>query len=222
MSASSEPTAAPSDTPARQLATALADRLLAADPFHATALGLREYDALVPDPSAAAEDRLAADLAAIATQAQSVTPADAADAVTLAVVVDTCARRQLALRGRPDEYTVTAMPIAGPPALLATLARSALPDPQAAADYLERARASAAWLDGGTQRLVEGAARGRFPVASLADQALAWAERTLAEDVPAAVTTPVAAGGLGRRRGLARGAGGGGARADHAGHRALA
>ena len=190
MSASSEPAAVPSDTPARQLATALADRLLAADPFHATALGLREYDALVPDPSAAAEDRLAADLAAMATQAQSVTPADAADAVTLAVVVDTCARRQLALRGRPDEYTVTAMPIAGPPALLATLARSALPDAQAAADYLERARASAAWLDGGTQRLVEGAARGRFPVASLADQALAWAERTLAEDVPAAVTTP--------------------------------
>ena len=54
---------APDATPARQLADALADRLLTADPFHATSLGLREYDALVPDPSAAAEDQLAADLA---------------------------------------------------------------------------------------------------------------------------------------------------------------
>ncbi len=177
-------------TPVRQLATALADRLLEADPFHATALGLREYDALVPDPSAAAEDRLAVDLAAFAVQAQSLTATDPADAVTLAVVVDTCARRQLALLSRPDEYTVTAMPIAGPPALLATFARSVLPDPQAARDYLERARASVAWLDAGTQRLVEGAARGRFPVGSLVDQALAWADRTMAQDVPGAITTP--------------------------------
>ena len=53
-------------SPARQLAKTLTDRLLDADPFIGTNLGLREYDALVPDPSAAAEQRLAADLTAIA------------------------------------------------------------------------------------------------------------------------------------------------------------
>src|SRR5947209_16749837 len=102
------------DSPARRLAQTLVDRLLTADPFAGTSLGLREYDALVPDPSAAAEQRLAADLATIATQARSLAAVDAADAVTLDVVSATCDRRRRAIEARTEEFTVTAMPIAGP------------------------------------------------------------------------------------------------------------
>jgi uncharacterized protein (DUF885 family) len=180
------------DSPARELAQTLVDRLLAADPFTGTGLGLREYDALVPDASAAGEERLAADLATIATQAGSVVAAagDDADAVTLDVVRATCERRLSALSIKPEEFTVSAMPIAGPPALLAVLARTVLPDAQAAADYLERVKASVDWLDATTERLREGAARGRYPVGSLIDDALAWTERTLAHPVPPALLAP--------------------------------
>jgi uncharacterized protein (DUF885 family) len=179
-----------SESPARELAQTLVDRLLAADPFAGTGLGLRQYDALVPDPSAAAEDRLSADLATIAAQAESVSADDGADAVTLEVVRAMCERQQRALARRSSEYTVSAMPMAGPPALFAVLARTVLVDTRAAADYLERVKASVDWLDGSTERLREGAARGRFPVGSLVDEALAWADRTLATPVPPALTTP--------------------------------
>jgi uncharacterized protein (DUF885 family) len=174
---------------ARQLATTLVDRLLDANPFTGTGLGLREYDALVPDPSAAAEDRLVADLAAIGAQAADASSDNARDAVTLDVVRATCDRWRLALQLRPDEYTVTAMPMAGPPVLFAVLARSALVDAQAADDYLARLAASVDWLDGTTARLREGAARGRYPVGSLVDEALTWADGQIASGMPAAVTS---------------------------------
>src|SRR4051795_1576117 len=105
-----------SETGVRELARTLVDRLLAADPFSGTALGLREYDALVPDASRAAEDALAADLADIGTRAgalvraaaggagdgwaaaradigpgaEALTAEDPADAVTLEVVRTVC------------------------------------------------------------------------------------------------------------------------------------
>jgi uncharacterized protein (DUF885 family) len=179
-----------SDSPARQLAQTLVDRLLTADPFTGTGLGLREYDALVPDPSAAAEDRLAADLTTIATQAQGVVATGPADAVTLDVVRATCDRHQRSIATRMAEFTVSAMPLAGPPALFAVLARTVLPDATAAADYLQRVKASVDWLDASTARLREGAARARYPVGSLLDEALGWADRTLATPVPPAVTAP--------------------------------
>jgi uncharacterized protein (DUF885 family) len=175
---------------ARKLADTVVDRLLRADPFAGTNLGLREYDALVPDASAAAEDALAADLAALGAQAAELTPLDAADAVTLDAVRATCDRQQKLLALRSPEYTVSAMPMHGPPALFAVLARTALADPQAASDYLQRVTASAEWIDGSTERLREGVARGRFPVGSLVDDAIAWADRTLATSVPPAVVTP--------------------------------
>jgi uncharacterized protein (DUF885 family) len=185
MSSTDSPT-----SPARQLATALVDRLLAANPFAGTGLGLREYDALVPDPSAEAEDRLAADLAMIDGQAGETAAENFADEVTLDVVRAVCDRQRRSIAIRSSEFTVTAMPIAGPPSLLAVLAQTALGDPEAAADYLTRVRDSVAWIDGTTERLHEGAARGRFPVGSLVDDAVAWANRTIATPAPTAVTTP--------------------------------
>jgi uncharacterized protein (DUF885 family) len=180
----------PSESPVRALAQTLVDRLLAADPFTGTGLGLREYDALVPDPSRAAEDTLAADLTAIAGQAGTLTAGGPADVVTLEVIRSVCDRQLTGLELRPVEFTVSAMPIAGPPALLAVLARTVLPDTRAAQDYLSRVRGAAGWVDAVTARLAEGASRGRYPVGSLVDAAIGWADRALARPVPAAITTP--------------------------------
>jgi uncharacterized protein (DUF885 family) len=187
----------PSDSPARDLAQTLVERLLAADPFTGTGLGLREYDALVPDPSERAEQELASDLDTIADQAGQLSTDDMDDAVTLDVVRATCERQQRFLALRMPEFTVTAMPISGPPALFAVLARTMLVDPQAAADYLTRVRAAVDWIDGTTQRLAEGAARGRFPVGSLVEDALAWADRTVATPAPPAVVAPATPPGWG-------------------------
>ena len=183
-------TSAQSD--ARKLADTVVDRLLRADPFAGTGLGLREYDAFVPDASAAAEDALAADLASLGAQAAELTSDDAADAVTLDAVRAACERQQLMLALRSPEFTVSAMPIYGPPNLFAVLARTALADSQAAFDYLSRVSASAEWIDQSTERLREGVARGRFPVGSLVADAIAWADRALATPVPPAVITPAA------------------------------
>ncbi|HVU91442.1 MAG TPA: DUF885 domain-containing protein [Jatrophihabitans sp.] len=179
-----------SPTPAQHLARELVDRLLAADPFAGTALGLREYDALVPDPSPAAEEALVGDLEQFGRRAGDVRADTAADAVTLDVVRATCANRVQALAVRSAEFTVTAMPFSGPPALLAVLARTVLPDAEAAGDYLQRVKGAAGWLDGTTARLADGAARGRYPVGSLLAAAIEWADRTLAQGVPAAVVAP--------------------------------
>lgn len=169
------------------LADELARRLLAANPFSASMLGMREYDALVPDNSAAADDALAADLGQLEARARSLTAADAADRTTLGVVVATCEsnRRQLAMR--PEDHTVTPQPHYGPPALLAIAAITPVPDRQAAEDYLTRLRGSTAYLDTGTQRLRDGAASGRLPVQSLVELAIEWCDHTLATPVPTAL-----------------------------------
>jgi uncharacterized protein (DUF885 family) len=179
-----------SDSAARGLATALVDTLLAADPFIGTNLGLREYDALLPDPSAAAEEKLAEALAGIDAQAAALQVDDPADRVTLGVVRSVAATRRAGLANRFAEYTVSAMPISGPPALFAIAARTTLPDAAAAGDYLTRLRGAGAWIDGTTERLREGHAKGRYPVAELVDQAMAWADHTLASPVPTAFAAP--------------------------------
>ncbi len=183
------------DNPVRALADSLADTVLTAQPFLGSELGLRAYDPLLPDPSEAADDRLDTELSRVAGQAKALTPTTPADAVTRDVILATCTSHQLSLQMRMDEFTVTAMPIAGPPALLAVLARATLPDAQAAADFLTRLRGSADWIDAIVARLRDGAARGRRPVASLVDNALAWADATLAEPVPAAITAAAAPSG---------------------------
>ncbi|MDT4935836.1 MAG: hypothetical protein QOK11_3728, partial [Pseudonocardiales bacterium] len=186
-----------SDSAARGLATTLVDTLLAADPFIGTNLGLREYDALLPDPSAVAEEKLAQALAGIEAQAAALEVDDPADRVTLGVVRSVAATRRAGLANRFAEYTVSAMPIGGPPALFAIAARTTLPDAAAAGDYLTRLRGAAAWIDGTTERLRTGHAKGRYPVAELVDQAIAWADHALASPVPAAFAAPTPPAGWG-------------------------
>ncbi|MCU1659340.1 MAG: hypothetical protein JWO57_3996 [Pseudonocardiales bacterium] len=178
------------ESPVRRLADTLVETLLMADPFAGTALGLREYDALVPDPSAAAEDQLATRLAELRSQADSLTAGQSAERVTLGVVRGVCEYRRLGLDNRDAEFTVSAMPLTGPPALFAVAARTTLPDPEAAADYLTRLGAASGWIDATAERLREGRAKGRLPVGELVDQAIAWADRALADPVPVAFTAP--------------------------------
>jgi uncharacterized protein (DUF885 family) len=179
-----------SASPIRGLADTLIDTLLTADPFLGTGLGLREYDALLPDPSAAAADALAATLRDLELQSQSLTSDSSADRVTLGVIRSICHTRQQSIVNAEEEYTVSAMPIAGPPALFAVAARTTLPDTQATDDYLSRLRGGGALIDGTTERLREGRAKDRLPVAELVDQAIAWADRALATPVPTAFLTP--------------------------------
>lgn len=184
------PTESPVESPTRHLARRAVDRILAADPFAGTALGLRQYDALLPDPSAAAAEALAGDLAAIATEARALAPIEAADRTSRDAIVALCEREQLAVANRAAEYTVTAMPITGPPVLFAALARAVLSDVPAADDYRTRVRGATAWLDSTTERLREGAARSAFPVGALLDNALSWVDRVLAAPVPPAILAP--------------------------------
>lgn len=183
----------PSDSSAtsvRALSDTLAHTLLAASPFAASQLGLREYDAQVPDASAEADERLAAALRDIDAHAQRLDAEDPRERVTLAVIRSTCERQQRDLGARSVEYTVAPIPLSGPPGALAALARSVLVDPQAAEDYLERVKGSAGYFDQVATRLRDGAAQGRTPVRSLVERTIEWADATLAQDTPAAVTAP--------------------------------
>jgi uncharacterized protein (DUF885 family) len=69
-------------------------------------------------------------------------------------------------------------------------ARTVLVDPEAAGAYLERLRRSGGWIDQLSERLRAGAAKGRFPVAPLVQEAITWAQAVLAEPVPAALAAP--------------------------------
>jgi hypothetical protein len=96
------------------LADELVDRLFAADPFSASELALRQYDAEVPDDSRDGHEALRRDIGDIRQRADATQPTDAAEAVTKAVIVSTCERSLAELDNARVEYLVTAMPMDGP------------------------------------------------------------------------------------------------------------
>ena len=174
-----------------RLADELATRCLRFDPFRGTLLGLPEYDGLMPDASRAAEDSFGAELAEIRTAAAALQVsgpdrilAGALDTVILGELID--------IENRAVEYTVTALPLSGPPAFMSVAARTVIPDETAAQNYLARLRAAPAWIDQIIERLRAGAAEGRTPVATLARTALAWVDSVLADEAPAALVRPSA------------------------------
>ena len=112
-----------------------------------------------------------------------------ADAVTLDCVTEMATQEVMLIDLAADEHTVTPMHYTGPPVFLATAARTVLLDEAAAEAYLTRLRSSGTWIDQVTERLRYGAAKGRLPVAALAEQAVAWAQRLLdAPDASPALT----------------------------------
>lgn len=178
-------------SPVRTLADEFHERWLTANPFAASIYGVPGYDALAPDASLEGDEnwRRVADDVLSRARSLDAKDLDPDDAVTLGCLVDAAERDLLGIDSAAVEYTVTAMPFAGPPGLTAVAARTLLTDAGACADYLDRLRASSIWLDQVTGRLQDGVKKGRFPVARLVDQAIDWADAVLAEPVPAAFAT---------------------------------
>ena len=160
----------------------LADRFhtawLAAHPLAASVYGIPGYDDRVPDASEAGDAAWRTTLQHLVSDAVGVAGPDLSlsEAVTLGCLIAHAEQGLAELDSAPIEYTVTALPLAGPGELLAVLARTVLADPKAAQDYLTRLRHSGHWIDQHTERLRAGTAKGRLPVAPLVDQAIRWAE----------------------------------------------
>jgi len=169
-------------TAARDLADRFHERWLHANPFAATMYGIPGYDDLLPDASEEGQQAWRAEAGKFLEEATAVEhgPLTPADAVTLDCTTEAAAGEIAGIDLAEDEYTVTAMHYTGPAVFLAVAARTVLVDPAAAEAYLTRLRRSGTWFDQLSDRLRAGAARGRLPVAPLAEQAVTWAEAVLA------------------------------------------
>jgi uncharacterized protein (DUF885 family) len=179
-------------TLARDLADRFHHRWLTENPFAASMYGIPGYDDLVPDESEEGVQAWRAAVEKFLREADAIDPGPLtlAEAVTLDCTRE-MATQELTLIGLAQaEYTVTAMPYAGPAALLALAARTVLVDSAAAEAYLTRLRCSGVWLDQLGARLRAGAAKQRFPVAPLVEEAITWAEDVLAAPVPGPVLAP--------------------------------
>lgn len=176
----------------RELADRFHEEWLAENPFSATMYGIPGHDADVPDDSPEGEAAWRSRLVEVFSEAQAVdtTALSEPDRVTLACVIEAAERDIVGMDLAAPDHTVTSMPFAGPAVLFAVLARTVLLTREAAGDYVTRLQRSGAWLDQLTDRLRDGASRGRLPVAPLVAQAITWADEILGKDVPAAVIAP--------------------------------
>src|SRR6476661_6099381 len=141
--------------------------------------GIPGYDHLLPDESEAGELAWRAEVGRFGEEAGAVTAATPAEAVTLGCVREAAAHERDSIDMAPAEHTVTAMQFAGPATFLAVAARTVLVDPESAEAYLARLRGSGTWFGQLGERLRTGAAKGRLPVAPLAERAIAWAQDVL-------------------------------------------
>ncbi len=176
----------------RELADRFHARWLRIHPFAATMYGIPGYDDLMPDDSAAGQQAWRAEAGRLLEEARAVGRGTltVADAVTLDCMTEAAEQEVALVDQAADEHAVTPMHYTGPPVFLATAARTVLLDEAAAEAYLTRLRGSGTWIDQVTERLREGAAKGRLPVAALAEQAVAWAQRLLDEPDASPALTP--------------------------------
>ena len=179
-------------TPARDLADRFHERWLRANPFAATMYGIPGYDDLLPDWSEEGQQAWRAEAGQFLQEAEGIDGGQLspADAVTLDCVTEAAAQELASIDMAREDHTVTPMHYGGPAAFLAMAARTVLVDQDAAEAYLTRLRGSGAFLDQISERLRAGAARGRLPVAPLAEQAIGWAEGLLASPGTSPVLSP--------------------------------
>jgi uncharacterized protein (DUF885 family) len=179
-------------TTARELADRFHARWLEKNPFAATMYGIAGYDDLVPDESEEAQQAWRAEAGQFLTETRALAQQELApaDAITVDCTEAAAAQELDSLDLASDEYTVTAMPFSGPASFLAVATRTVLVNPEAAEAYLVRLRRSGSWLDQVADRLRSGAAKGRVPVAPLAEQAVAWAEGILAAPESSPLLSP--------------------------------
>ena len=182
---------------ARDLADRFHERWLEQNPFAASMYGIPGYDDLVPDESEEGARARRAEAERFVAEADEIAagPLTPADAVTLECTREAAAQEIAIVDMAPEDHTVTAMQYSGAALFMAVAARTVLVDVPAAEAYLTRLRRGGEWFDQVGERLRAGAGKGRFPVAPLAEQAIAWAEGVLAAPVPAPVLAPVAPAG---------------------------
>jgi uncharacterized protein (DUF885 family) len=179
-------------TAARDLADRVHRRWLEENPFAATLYGISGYDDRVPDESEAGRQAWQAELGQFLQDADAIAagPLTQADAVTVDCAREAATQEVADIELAEAEHTVTSMQYAGPATFLAVAARTVLVDPDAAEAYLIRLRRSGRWLDQLGQRLRTGAAKGRLPVAPLAERAISWADDVLASPRSSPVLAP--------------------------------
>ena len=103
-------------TSARDLADRFHQRWLEHNPFTATSYGIPGYDDLVPDESEEGEQAWRAEIERFLGEADAIAagPLTPADAVTLDCTQAAAAQELAVIDMARAEYTVTAMPYAGP------------------------------------------------------------------------------------------------------------
>ena len=182
---------------ARDLADRFHERWLEQNPFAASMYGIPGYDDLVPDESEEGARARRAEAERFVAEADEIAagPLTPADAVTLECTREAAAQEIAIVDMAREDHTVTAMQYSGAALFMAVAARTVLVDVPAAEAYLTRLRRGGEWFDQVGERLRAGAGKGRYPVAPLAEQAIAWAEGVLAAPVPAPVLAPVAPAG---------------------------
>jgi uncharacterized protein (DUF885 family) len=180
-------------TSARDLADRFHGRWLEENPFAATIYGIPGYDDLVPDVSEEGQRAWRAEVEQFLTETRELAGQELplADAVTVDCTEAAAAMELDSLILADTEHTVTAMQFSGPASLLSVAARTVLVNPEAAEAYLTRLRRSGTWLDQIGERLRAGAAKGRVPVAPLAEQAVTWAENLLADPESSPLLSPL-------------------------------
>ncbi|HTW08641.1 MAG TPA: DUF885 domain-containing protein [Acidimicrobiales bacterium] len=176
-------------TPARELADRFHEEWLAANPFEASYMGVLGWDDRVPDASEEGEETRRGRLADLGVQARGLLSRDPGDddRLTLQCLDALAASESAELAAQATEHLVTPSTFHGPAQLMAVAARTIVTGPEAAGSYLERLRRSAIWLDQVTERLRQGRAKGRLPVAPLVEKTIAWAGEVLAPPVPDAL-----------------------------------
>lgn len=176
----------------RTLADELHDYELSQDPFRATTLGLRGYDAGVPDVSAAADVRRREVLADFLIRAGRFEASElgTAERVTLACVVAAAEGSLAAIDAASIEHTVSGSFGAGPAVVLGLASKTKLATAAAAHDWLARVTGFTDYLDAVLDRLRAGAAAGRTPVRTLLDTAVAQLDDLLGAGAPGPLVAP--------------------------------
>jgi uncharacterized protein (DUF885 family) len=143
--------------------------LFDAFPLDATLVGIRDRDALLPDPGEAAEREYVARFRGIAAAAGKLVGAGAvgADALTLELTGAFCAGHADRLDARKLEWQITDLFVAPASGLLFVVPMITLADPGQAAAYADRLAAMGGYLAGVADRHRAGVAAGRVPVARL-------------------------------------------------------
>jgi uncharacterized protein (DUF885 family) len=148
-------------------------RLMAANPTWATLLGDHRWDDQMEDPSRQAEDALHRDLLAIIAEVEALDPATlgSEDRITRGALLMEAAGQAEALETRAAEYLVD--PMIGPHMSIVSYIPQMTPTTaEQAAALVDKAAKVGVVFDHAGERLLEGIAKGRTPVAVLVEKSL--------------------------------------------------